>query len=159
MPFLSAETLLTPIRFCTGARMHQIERISFEPLSVVVGSDGFRLGCCSQSSARMDFVRAVARSHRLGWMDGKTERPTKNEEDQMLLRSSSVDTFWRRLFAASLPATSEWWSWRGSNPRPNREHLRFLHAYSGLHCRVTPRPGPPSGTLASKVSPAQRGIR
>ena len=24
------------------------------------------------------------------------------------------------------------WSWRDSNPRPNRETIRFLHAYSGL---------------------------
>ena len=24
------------------------------------------------------------------------------------------------------------WSWRGSNPRPNKETIRFLHAYSGL---------------------------
>ena len=24
------------------------------------------------------------------------------------------------------------WSWRESNPRPNRETIRFLHAYSGL---------------------------
>ena len=42
------------------------------------------------------------------------------------------------------------WSWRGSNPRPNRGYRRFLHAYSSLDCRVSPRPGPPSGTLASK---------
>ena len=29
------------------------------------------------------------------------------------------------------------WSWRESNPRPNRETIRFLHAYSGLRfsCR------------------------
>jgi len=25
-----------------------------------------------------------------------------------------------------------WWSWRESNPRPNRETIRFLHAYSSL---------------------------
>ena len=24
------------------------------------------------------------------------------------------------------------WSWWDSNPRPNRETIRFLHAYSGL---------------------------
>ena len=24
------------------------------------------------------------------------------------------------------------WSWRDSNPRPNRETIRFLHAYSSL---------------------------
>lgn len=49
------------------------------------------------------------------------------------------------------------WSWRGSNPRPNRGYRRFLHAYSSLDCRVSPRPGPPSGTLASKISPEPRG--
>ena len=26
----------------------------------------------------------------------------------------------------------KWWSWRESNPRPNREIIRFLHAYSRL---------------------------
>ncbi len=51
------------------------------------------------------------------------------------------------------------WSWRGSNPRPNGERLRFLHAYSGLHCREWPRPGPPSRSVSSKFSPAARGCR
>ena len=35
------------------------------------------------------------------------------------------------------------WSWRESNPRPNGETIRFLHAYSRLHFRAPARPGPP----------------
>ena len=42
------------------------------------------------------------------------------------------------------------WSWWDSNPRPNRETIRFLHVYSGLHFRATARPGPPTATLSSK---------
>ena len=29
------------------------------------------------------------------------------------------------------------WSWRESNPRPNRETIRFLHAYPGLRFSCT----------------------
>ena len=28
------------------------------------------------------------------------------------------------------------WSWRESNPRPNKEHPCFLHAYSVVDCRA-----------------------
>ena len=49
------------------------------------------------------------------------------------------------------------WSWWESNPRPNKETIRFLHAYSRLHFHVTARPGPPTGTLSSKTSPGRRG--
>ena len=49
------------------------------------------------------------------------------------------------------------WSWRESNPRPNKEAIRFLHAYSRLHFRATARPGPPTGALSSKISSASRG--
>ena len=28
------------------------------------------------------------------------------------------------------------WSWRESNPRPNEEAIRFLHAYRRLNFRV-----------------------
>ena len=31
-----------------------------------------------------------------------------------------------------VPKNSPLWTWRESNPRPNRETIRFLHAYSGL---------------------------
>ena len=44
------------------------------------------------------------------------------------------------------------WSWRESNPRPNRETLSFLHAYSGLNFRALTRPGPPISALSPKVS-------
>ena len=51
------------------------------------------------------------------------------------------------------------WSWRELNPRPNRETIRFLHAYLGLHFRATARPKPPTATLSSKVSSHRRGAR
>ena len=49
------------------------------------------------------------------------------------------------------------WSWWESNPRPNKEIIRFLHAYSRLHFRATARPGPPTGALSSKTSSLRRG--
>lgn len=49
------------------------------------------------------------------------------------------------------------WSWRGSNPRPNREPIGFLHVYSRLHCRASARPGPPTDTVSSKTSSQARG--
>ena len=49
------------------------------------------------------------------------------------------------------------WSWRESNPRPNRETIRFLHAYLGLHCRAVTRPKPPITALSSKTSSPSRG--
>ena len=49
------------------------------------------------------------------------------------------------------------WSWWESNPRPNKETARFLHAYSRLHFRATARPGPPTGALSSKISSRWRG--
>ena len=51
------------------------------------------------------------------------------------------------------------WSWRESNPRPNRETIRFLHAYSRLHFRAMTRPGPPIITLFSKTSSYGRDSR
>ena len=42
------------------------------------------------------------------------------------------------------------WSWRGLNPRPNRDILCFLHAYSGLDFRALARPGPPTTALFSE---------
>ena len=50
------------------------------------------------------------------------------------------------------------WSWRGSNPRPNREPICFLHVYFRLHCRAAARPEPPTVTLSSKASSWARGI-
>ena len=57
----------------------------------------------------------------------------------------------------SRPSLYSKWSWRESNPRPNRETIRFLHAYSGLHFRVAARPGPPTATLSPKTSSHSRG--
>ena len=53
--------------------------------------------------------------------------------------------------------TTRLWSWRESNPRPNRETIRFLHAYLGLHFRDAARPKPPTATLSSKTSSPSRG--
>ena len=41
------------------------------------------------------------------------------------------------------------WSWRESNPRPNKEPIRFLHAYPSFGFRTSARPEPPTGVLAS----------
>ena len=49
------------------------------------------------------------------------------------------------------------WSWRESNPRPNKETIRFLHAYSRLCFRDTAGPGPPTAPLSSKTSSRRRG--
>ena len=51
------------------------------------------------------------------------------------------------------------WSWRESNPRPNKETIRFLHAYSGLHFRDATRPGPPIAPLSPKISSDSRSAR
>ena len=46
------------------------------------------------------------------------------------------------------------WSWRESNPRPHKETIRFLHAYSRLCFRAAARPGPPTDALSPKTSSA-----
>ena len=45
------------------------------------------------------------------------------------------------------------WSWRESNPRPNEETIRFLHAYLGFDFRATARPKPPTATLSPESHP------
>jgi len=50
------------------------------------------------------------------------------------------------------------WTWRESNPRPNKETIRFLHAYPSLRFRATARPGPPTAALSPKASPGHRGL-
>lgn len=45
----------------------------------------------------------------------KTDSTTFNTTNQQLIEKQYIS-----------------WSWRDSNPRPNRETIRFLHAYSGL---------------------------
>ena len=45
------------------------------------------------------------------------------------------------------------WSWRESNPRPNEETIRFLHAYLGFNFRATARPKPPTATLSPESHP------
>ena len=48
------------------------------------------------------------------------------------------------------PLAENLWSWRESNPRPNRETICFLHAYFGLNFRDVTRPEPPITPLSSK---------
>jgi hypothetical protein len=50
-----------------------------------------------------------------------------------------------------------WWTWRESNPRPNKKFIRFLHAYFRFNFRVTARPKPPTVTLSSLFSLTIRG--
>ena len=40
------------------------------------------------------------------------------------------------------------WSWRESNPRPNKEIIRFLHVYLRLGFRAQARPKPPTCALS-----------
>lgn len=44
------------------------------------------------------------------------------------------------------------WSWRESNPCPNEETIRFLHAYLRLGFRASARPKPPTVALSVLVS-------
>ena len=50
------------------------------------------------------------------------------------------------------------WSWWDSNPRPHKETIRFLHAYSGQCFRASARTGLPTDTLSPKISPAHWGL-
>ena len=43
------------------------------------------------------------------------------------------------------------WSWRDSNPRPNKQHIRFLHAYSVLGFRRKADNRQPTLRLTSKI--------
>ena len=43
------------------------------------------------------------------------------------------------------------WSWRDSNPRPNKQYIRFLHAYSTIGFRAKAESRHPTFTLASKI--------
>ena len=72
---------------------------------------------------------------------------TNNDEQH---RCSDIHPIHKRLVFSK-------WSWRESNPRPNRETIRFLHAYLGLHCRTVTRPKPPITALSSKTSSLSRG--
>jgi hypothetical protein len=46
-----------------------------------------------------------------------------------------------------------------TNPRPNKEHLRFLHAYPGLDFRPAARPEPPTTGLSATFSVSHRSLR
>lgn len=43
------------------------------------------------------------------------------------------------------------WSWRDSNPRPNKQYISFLHAYSAIGFRREAESRRPTSGLSSKV--------
>ena len=43
------------------------------------------------------------------------------------------------------------WSWRDSNPRPNKQYIRFLHAYFAIDFRAQAESKHPTYILSSKV--------
>lgn len=52
------------------------------------------------------------------------------------------------------------WTWRDSNPRPNKETISFLHAYLCFDFRESARPKLPTETLSSKnFIPAAKPVR
>ena len=53
-------------------------------------------------------------------------RAVKHQNRRTCIQKKSPDRSGLRTFSL------ESWSWRELNPRPNRETIRFLHAYSGL---------------------------
>lgn len=42
------------------------------------------------------------------------------------------------------------WSWRDSNPRPNKQHIRFLHAYFTIGFRLKAESKHPTFSLSSE---------
>ncbi len=43
------------------------------------------------------------------------------------------------------------WSWRDSNPRPNKQYISFLHAYSTIGFRLEAESRHPTSSLSSEV--------
>ena len=43
------------------------------------------------------------------------------------------------------------WSWRDSNPRPNKQYIRFLHAYFAIGFRLEAESRHPTSSLSSEV--------
>jgi hypothetical protein len=43
------------------------------------------------------------------------------------------------------------WSWRDSNPRPNKQYASFLHAYFAIDFRTRAESKHPTQALASKI--------
>ncbi len=43
------------------------------------------------------------------------------------------------------------WSWRDSNPRPNKQYIRFLHAYFTIGFRLEAESKHPTSSLSSEV--------
>lgn len=43
------------------------------------------------------------------------------------------------------------WSWRDSNPRPNKQYISFLHAYSTIGFRLEAEDRHPTTSLSSEI--------
>ena len=43
------------------------------------------------------------------------------------------------------------WSWRDSNPRPNKQYISFLHAYSTIGFRLEAEGRHPTSSLSSEI--------
>ena len=63
------------------------------------------------------------------------------------------DSFLSLTFVAKL------WTWRESNPRPNKEIISFLHVYLRLSFRAQARPKPPTCALSFLFHPAYKAKR
>ena len=55
----------------------------------------------------------------------------------------------KKSTTTQLIASAFLWTWRESNPRPNKEIISLLHVYLCLNFRVQARPKPPTCTLSS----------
>lgn len=51
------------------------------------------------------------------------------------------------------------WSWRDSNPRPNKQQISFLHAQFIFNCRHNPENKHSVSCLASKISESVRSTK
>ena len=56
-----------------------------------------------------------------------------------------------------MPVADVMWSWRESNPRPNRETIRFLHAYSSLRFSCSSKTWTTNWCLILLISSTTRG--
>ena len=73
---------------------------------------------------------------------------TKTQVLSAFWRRFRVNTITKNKFSIPSKKNCFVWSWRESNPRPNKEKISFLHVYLRLNFRVPARPKPPTDTLS-----------
>ena len=73
---------------------------------------------------------------------------TKTQVLSAFWRRFRVNTITKNKFPIPFKKNCFVWSWRESNPRPNKEKISFLHVYLRLNFRVPARPKPPTDTLS-----------